>query len=260
MPNLDTKDLADLEKRLHYTFKDKDLLQNALSHKSYKHQNPNYQKNNERLEFLGDAVLDLFVSKILYDTFPTQQEGILSKMRTYFVNEGALFIMAEKIELSKFLFISEAEEANGGRSKPSLIADALEAVLGAIFVESGFDKAFKVFRFLFPKDLESHYKNSGFDDYKGALQELTQKLFEQTPEYVVLEESGPDHNKTFTVEVRCNSLPQGKARANTKKKAEQLAAKVAFDKLKSTSHIRLNHTDLNSIKRSTKPYKNKNKG
>ncbi|PAF42421.1 ribonuclease III [Helicobacter sp. 11S02629-2] len=254
MPNLSPKDLVALEKKLHYTFKSKALLKNALTHKSFKH-----HENNERLEFLGDAVLDLFVSKILFDAFPNQPEGILSRMRTYFVNEGALFSMAENIELSKFLFISEAEEDNGGRSKPSLIADALEALLGAIFIESGFDAAFKVFNTLFPKDLEDHYKNSDFDDYKGALQELTQKLFDEIPEYVVLEESGPDHNKSFTIEVIYNSSPQAKATANSKKKAGQKAAKIAFDKLKSTSHVKLSHTDLNSIKRDILPSQTKRK-
>ena len=217
-------DIKNLQKSLDYQFKNKDLIIEALTHKSYKK-----QYNNERLEFLGDAVLDLIIGEYLFKKFPTVDEGELSKLRASLVNEKGLEKLAKKINLGKYIFISLAEENNNGRDKPSLLSNAFEAVIGAIYLESGLNKAteivLKLLEEVYPQiDLKSIFK-----DYKTTLQELTQAEFGTTPEYTMLRTFGPDHKKEFEIEVGIKEKKFAVAKGKSKKDAQQKAAKKALE-------------------------------
>ena len=220
-------DYALLEKRLDYAFKDKQLIVEALTHKSHKK-----PYNNERLEFLGDAVLDLIVGEFLFVEFPEEAEGVLSKIRASLVNESGFTKLAEEIKLGNFIHLSPAEESNGGREKPSLLSNAFEAVIGAIYLEAGLkvcqNITIKLLKETYPKiDLNTLSK-----DYKTALQELTQATHGVTPIYAMIGSSGPDHKKEFEIEVILNGESVAKARGKSKKHAQQKAAKIALKKLK----------------------------
>ncbi len=220
-------DYSQLEKRLNYTFKDKQLIIEALTHKSYKK-----PYNNERLEFLGDAVLDLIVGEYLFSKFPHSNEGILSKIRASLVNESGFTLLARAIELGEYIYLSPAEENNNGRNKPSLLSNAFEAVIGAIYLEAGLEKAKEVAISLLeeahPKiDLDTLSK-----DYKTALQELTQATHGVTPQYELLGASGPDHKKEFEIAVTLNDEQIATAKGKSKKEAQQKAAKIALEALK----------------------------
>ncbi len=220
-------DYSQLEKRLNYTFKDKQLIIEALTHKSYKK-----PYNNERLEFLGDAVLDLIVGEYLFVKFPTSNEGILSKIRASLVNESGFTLLAKSIDLGSHIYLSPAEENNNGRHKPSLLSNAFEAVIGAIYLESGLEVtkeiSVKLLEESHPKiDLKSLSK-----DYKTALQELTQATHGVTPSYEMLGASGPDHKKEFEIAIVLEDQMIAKAKGKSKKEAQQKAAKIALAKLK----------------------------
>ena len=219
-------DFKQLESKLEYNFKNKELLKEALTHKSCK-----VKYNNERLEFLGDAVLDLIVGEFLYKTFPNTPEGDLSKLRASLVNEEGFERLAKLIDLGKFIQISQAEENNNGREKASILANAFEAIIGAIYLESGLEKpreiAIKLIEKAYPKiDL-----NSIFKDYKTMLQEITQARFGKIPEYRVVKSTGPDHNKEFTVEVKIDDRVLGRAVGKSKKQAEKKVAQIAIEML-----------------------------
>ncbi|MEA2047951.1 MAG: ribonuclease III [Campylobacterota bacterium] len=219
---------SQLEKRLNYTFKDKQLIIEALTHKSDKK-----PYNNERLEFLGDAVLDLIVGEYLFSKFPKSAEGILSKIRASLVNESGFTLLARSLDLGSYIFLSLAEENNNGRDKPSLLSNAFEAVIGAIYLEAGLetakDIAINLLEACHPKiDLDSLSK-----DYKTALQELTQATHGVTPIYEMLGSSGPDHNKEFEIAIILNDVTIAKAKGKSKKEAQQKAAKLALKELKS---------------------------
>ena len=221
------RDLAELEARIGYTFKDKQLIIEALTHKSFKK-----PYNNERLEFLGDAVLDLIVGEYLYKLFPKSDEGTLSKIRASLVNEGGFARLAKEIHLGDYLFLSAAEENNRGRSKSSLLSNAFEALTGAIYLEAGLEKAREVSIRL----LEASYPKIDLDtlckDYKTSLQELTQAEYGVTPTYVLVSTSGPDHDKTFEVAVTLDNKEIAVAKGKSKKAAQQDAAQIALRKLK----------------------------
>jgi len=220
-------DYAQLEKRLGYTFKNKQLIIEALTHKSDKK-----PYNNERLEFLGDAVLDLIVGEYLFNKFPKSNEGILSKIRASLVNESGFTLLARAIDLGNYIYLSPAEENNNGRNKPSLLSNAFEAVIGAIYLEAGLDTAKKIAIDL----LEAAHPKIDLDtlskDYKTALQELTQATHGVTPQYELLGSSGPDHKKEFEIAVRLNNETIASARGKSKKEAQQRAAKIALEALK----------------------------
>ncbi len=223
-------EIKKLEKSLDYQFKNKDLIIEALTHKSYKK-----PYNNERLEFLGDAVIDLIVGEYLFKKFSDVNEGELSKLRASLVNEKGLEKLAKRIDLGKYIFISLAEENNHGREKPSLLSNAFEAIVGAIYLESGLDKAkeivLKILEEVYPKiDLKSIFK-----DYKTTLQELTQAEFGTTPEYTLIGSFGPDHKKEFEIEVSIKGRKLAIARGKSKKDAQQKAAKKALDILEKES-------------------------
>jgi ribonuclease-3 len=219
--------LTKLQKTLRYTFSDKKLIIEALTHKSYKQ-----PYNNERLEFLGDAVLDLIVGEYLFDRFPSYNEGHLSKMRASLVNEGGFTLLAKHIGLGDAIFLSNAEENNGGRSKPSLLSNAFEAVMGAVYLESGLETARQITIRLLEEVHSSISLDSLFKDYKTTLQELTQAHFRTTPEYRLVGSSGPDHKKEFVVAVVIDGKEYARSSGKSKKIAQQEAANVAMKLLK----------------------------
>ena len=217
----------ELERNIQYTFKNKELLTHALTHKSCKK-----PYNNERLEFLGDAVLDLVVGEYLYTKFPTANEGNLSKIRASIVNEKGFMRLANEISLGKYIMISNAEENNSGRNKPSILSNAFEALMGAVYLEEGLETVRRITVLM----MESVYPKIDlmtlFSDYKTSLQELTQARFGVTPEYIMVGSTGPDHKKEFTVEVLVNKKSYAKATGPSKKEAEQEAAKITLEILK----------------------------
>ncbi len=220
-------DLDKLQKCLGYRFKDKALILEALTHKSYRK-----AKNNERLEFLGDAVLDLVVGEYLYHKFPHIDEGKLSKMRASLVNEEGFKKLSLKLELGKYLLLSPAEEHNKGREKPSLLSNAYEALMGALYLESGLDKVkeitYRLLEEVYPKiDLDSIFK-----DYKTTLQEFTQEHFGVIPEYRMISSKGPDHKKEFEMAVIIGDKEIAKATGKSKKAAHQKVAQIALSILK----------------------------
>lgn len=218
--------LEKLESRLGYTFQNSDLLIEALTHKSYKK-----PYNNERLEFLGDAVLNLIVGEYLYKKFPKSDEGALSKMRASLVNEKSFMELAHLIDLGDYIFISTAEENNSGREKPSLLSNAFEAIMGAIYLEVGLEKVREITYELLEEAYERIDLSTLFKDYKTALQELTQAKYGVTPEYKLVRSFGPDHKKEFEVVVSINEKEFAKAKGKSKKSAQQKAAKITLDAL-----------------------------
>lgn len=221
------KNIETLEKQLEYEFKDKSLIIEALTHKSYKQ-----PYDNERLEFLGDAVLDLVVGEYLFVKFRKSDEGKLSKIRASLVNETGFDKLARSLNLGDFILLSNAEENNGGREKPSLLSNAFEAVMGAIYLEAGLPTVTKIAIDLIEKNHKEISLDSLFRDFKTTLQELTQARFGITPEYVVVSSSGPDHLKEFEVAVLIESKEYARALGKSKKIAQQEAARVAVEMLK----------------------------
>lgn len=230
--------LEAFEERLGYSFKNQSLLVEALTHKSYKK-----PYNNERLEFLGDAVLDLVVGEFLFARFPKSDEGELSKMRASLVNEKGFAKLAERVRLGEVIFISNAEENNKGREKPSLISNAFEATMGAIYLESGLEEVRTITHRLLDEVYPKIDLNSLFRDYKTALQELTQAKFGETPEYVILGSSGPDHKKEFEVAVLVLGSEYARASGSSKKEAQQAAAKLALEIFHRKEEVALGESD-----------------
>lgn len=221
MSNID-----ELEKDLDYHFEDPQLLIEALTHKSYKQ-----PYNNERLEFLGDAVLDLVIGEYLFTRFPKFDEGKLSKMRASLVNEEGFTKMAEHIQLGKYILLSNAEENNNGRTKPSLLSNAFEAVMGAVYLQVGLPHVEK----LMHKYLNEVYPvidmMTLFKDFKTTLQELTQAEFGVTPDYRLVGTAGPDHKKEFEISVYIQDKKYASAKGKSKKVAQQEAAFLALELL-----------------------------
>ena len=220
-------DIKLLEKSLGYEFKDKKLITEALTHKSFKK-----PYDNERLEFLGDAVLDLVVGEYLYKKFSKSAEGNLSKIRASLVNETGFDKLARFLNLGKYILLSNAEENNGGREKSSLLSNAFEAIMGAIYLESGLEVVNTIAIDLIEKNHKEISLDSLFSDYKTLLQELTQSLFGITPEYEVVASRGPDHQKEFEIAVRIQDKEYARAIGKSKKIAQQEAAKIAIDILR----------------------------
>ncbi|MBU0720725.1 ribonuclease III [bacterium] len=215
-----------LENTLGYKFKDKKLLIEALTHKSYKQ-----PYDNERLEFLGDAVLDLIVGEYLFTKFAKSNEGKLSKIRASLVNENGFDKLARSINLGDFIYLSNAEENNGGREKPSLLSNAFEAVMGAIYLEAGLKTVNDIAIKIIEKNHKDISLDSLFRDFKTSLQELTQARFGITPEYKVISSSGPDHQKEFELAVFIEDKEYARASGKSKKIAQQEAAKLAIELL-----------------------------
>ena len=216
--------LTQFQKKIGYFFSDIALLKEALTHKSVKK-----NAHNERLEFLGDAVLDLIVGEYLFKKFPHSPEGELSKMRASMVNEKAFARVARFLNIGKELFISQSEEQNNGRNKDSILSNAFEAVMGAIYLESGLERVREIMHKLLKEAYEEINPQSLSSDYKTTLQELTQALFGVTPEYVVLDSKGPDHDKEFLIGINIADKNYGQSVGKSKKEAQQNAAKIALE-------------------------------
>jgi ribonuclease-3 len=212
---------------LGYEFQNENLITEALTHKSYTR-----EYNNERLEFLGDAVLDLVVGEYLFEEFKSSEEGTLSKLRAALVNESSFAKLANEIRLGEFIYISPAEEHNNGRIKPSILSNAFEAVMGAMYLEAGLEKVRDIALKLILKVYKEIDPDKLLKDYKTTLQEITQAHFGCTPDYVLLSSTGPDHKKEFEIGVVINEKLYSKAKGHSKKVAQQNAAKGAIDKLK----------------------------
>lgn len=219
--------MQELELKLGYKFNNKSLLSNALTHSSYANEARGGITSNERLEFLGDSVLSIIVSEYIYSEFSSLPEGELTKMRASLVCEKSLCSFSKELELGKFLRLGKGEDKGGGRERPSILADAFEAVLAAIYLDGGMENAKRhVMRFIL-NELK-HTDDEVFKDYKTALQEIIQRNPEESVTYILTDEKGPDHNKMFTVEVHLNSNSIGMGVGKSKKQAEQMAAKQAL--------------------------------
>lgn len=223
----DMRNIEEFEEIIGYKFKNRELLTNALSHSSYANEKKHTGGSNERLEFLGDSVLSIVVSDYLYKNINVP-EGDLTKMRASLVCEKSLFIFAQKIHLGEFMMLGRGEENTGGRERPSILADAFEAVIAAIYLDGGIVPVSKhILRFM-PEDLAIS-KKPVFNDFKTLLQEIVQKNPEEKVGYYIIGEEGPDHDKRFVVEVRLNSQVIGTGKGKSKKEAEQFAAKEALE-------------------------------
>ncbi|MBE6827335.1 MAG: ribonuclease III [Ruminococcaceae bacterium] len=215
-----------LEAKIGYEFKDKALLQRALTHSSYANEHHHEKQDNERLEFLGDSVLGFITAEYLFKNHKDLPEGELTKLRAYAVCEKSLFGFAKEIRLGDFIELSNGEVKTGGRERPSVLSDAFEALIAAIYIDAGIDRAREfVLEFIEPCLNEK----PNFKDYKTTLQEVIQKNHGDVLSYVLVEESGPDHDKCFKVEAHLNSNVIGTGIAGSKKKAEQEAARQALE-------------------------------
>lgn len=220
--------IEEFEKNIGYTFKDKELLMTALTHSSYANEVKNkHCENNERLEFLGDAVLGIIAAEYLYFHNSHVPEGELTKLRAMMVCEKSLCEFAHQIDLGKFLRLGHGEDNTGGRERPSILADAFEAVVAAIYIDGGLEQA-RQYVTRFADRFFSSRINSNLKDYKTTLQEIVQKNHTERLEYVLVAQNGPDHDKEFVVEVHLNSNVIGTGRGGSKKEAEQMAAKEAL--------------------------------
>jgi ribonuclease-3 len=221
-----------LQDNIDYCFVDVTLLIEALTHKSYSNEQPGGAiACNERLEFLGDAVLDLVVSRYMFRLFPDAQEGELTRIRAEVVNEKGLSIVARSLHLGGFLRLGRGEERSGGRDKDSLVANALEALLGAVFCDGGFESACVLTERLFTNSIAEAAQRKHGLDHKTHLQEISQARYGLVPEYVLVCEDGPEHRRHYTVAVRLADKPLGQGQGTTKKKAEQQAALRAIARL-----------------------------
>ncbi len=219
--------MTDFEKRIGYTFKNKEYLKIALSHSSYAYEH--HTKSNERLEFLGDSVLSLIVSEKLFLTHREDDEGDLSKIRASLVCENGLFELSKKINLAEEIKLGRGEEMGGGRTRPSVVSDAFEALLAAIFLDSDFYTAKKWLLDLMEDEFLNINDKKRFGDYKTALQEHTQKGTKGKVTYTKIGEDGPDHNKHFICAVLVDDKEIARGDGRTKKEAEQNAAKRALE-------------------------------
>ena len=223
--------MQELEKKLNYRFRDRELLSEALNHSSYanEHRNANV-RSNERLEFLGDSVLGFVTAEFLFKTYGKLPEGDLTRMRAALVCEQSLYEVARELELGQHLKLGKGEEAGGGRERQSILADATEAVFAAVYLDGGMEKARElIYRVLLSRAPKAEERR----DYKTTLQEIVQRKSGQVLTYHMVGESGPDHNKTFEFEVRLNDEGIGRGCGHSKKEAEQEAARCALNKLNS---------------------------
>lgn len=224
-------DLPEIERRLGYTFTDKRLLVQAFVHRSYLNENRTFSEpHNERLEFLGDSVLGLIVADFLFRNFPEYPEGELSRLRSQLVEAGVCSQYATKLDVAKYLLLSKGERRNDGRGRASILANMIEALLGAVYLDGGLEEARKFFISNFQTDLEAILHQPPLN-WKAMLQDWTQKRYQKTPVYRILEESGPEHQKEFRVAVYLDEEILGEGEGSSKKQAEQAAAASAMKKV-----------------------------
>ena len=221
-------ELFEFEEKLGYSFKDKSLLELALTHSSYANENK-LKKNNERFEFLGDSVLGFVTAEYLFTEYKNRPEGEMTKLRAAVVCEKSLFKFAEQIDLGKYILLGRGEDSTGGRNRPSVVSDAFEAVVAAIYLDGGME-AVKPYILRFIKDAVK--REASFKDNKSLLQEEIQKVKGNILTYEEVGEEGPDHDKTFIFKVSLNGEVIGEGKGKSKKEAEQNAAKAALARLK----------------------------
>lgn len=220
----------DLEKRIGYNFKNKKTLNNALIHSSYTNENKNSMRiHNERLEFLGDAVLELVTSDYIFENFPKMSEGDMTKLRAGVVCEPSLAKYAREINLGEYIQMGKGEVSGGGRERDSVLSDAYEAIIGAIYLDGGYEPAKEFILNALKDDIHSQKGLKWIADCKTHLQEQLQKTSQSPIEYYVIKEEGPEHDKIFTVELKYEGKILAKGDGRTKKEAEQAAARVAIE-------------------------------
>ncbi|TVR33515.1 MAG: ribonuclease III [Spirochaetaceae bacterium] len=225
------KELQLFEKHAGIKFRSPELLNLAFSHRSYANENQYEVGNNEKLEFLGDSVLGLVVAEYLFETLTEKAEGDLAKIKSFVVSEDSLAAISRSLKVDNFILIGKGEEYSGGRSKKALLADALEAIIGAFFLDSGFRASKKfILKYLVP-EINKVLQNRHRKDYKTLLQELVQKQFKTYPKYTMVKKTGPDHSKTFWMEVKVGETTYGPGKGRNKKSAEQSAAQLAYTAL-----------------------------
>ena len=222
-----------LEQAIGHTFRNRDLPLEALTHRTYAHENPQAGPVfNERLEFLGDSVLGVLISEELFRLCPDWDEGRLSKMKASLVRDTTLARVATALNLGRLLRLGRGEAQTGGRTRVSLLAAAVEAVLAAVYLDGGLEDARKVVRKVFGETIRESIEGGGIEDFKTALQEHCHRQTMTPPRYVVVQEEGPDHNKTFRIEVWSDDRLLGRGEGKSKKEAEQIAARSALEGLK----------------------------
>lgn len=226
------KQLNDLETALGVNFNNKSLLEKALAHRSFLNENATFKLgSNERLEFLGDAVLELIASSYLYDKLPKTPEGDLTDIRSCLVRTTTLADMAKELNLGDYLLLSRGEEELGGRTNQTLLANAFEAIIGAVYLDQGIASAREFLLRLIKPKLDQIIANQQFKDAKSRFQEIIQAQEKATPEYQVIKEAGPDHDKIFTVALMVNNKKWAQGYGKSKQEAEEKAAKTALDKI-----------------------------
>lgn len=227
--------LQQLQRDIPYQFSQVKLLEEAMTHSSFANEQQSGVPHNERLEFLGDAVLELCVSQALYRRFPETREGELTAMRSRLVNQESLARIARDINIDKCIVLGKGEESQGGRDRDSLLSDAFEALLGAVFLDGGFGKSVEVVERLFTTHWPSRTAKVKSKDAKSRLQELTQQLFKDRPVYLLVGSAGPEHDKVFTVRLELPDKRFFSAEGSSVKRAEQTAAQKALEVLESDS-------------------------
>jgi len=226
-------DWNDCQRNLGVSFLQESLLEQVFVHSSYLNENPDFTRpNNERLEFLGDAILNFIVAERLYEEFPKTPEGKLTEIRASLVCRDTLAELASSLKLGDWLLFGQGEEANGGRTKASNLANAMEALIGALYLDQGLAKAKQFILRQFKPELEKIKEGKTTPNYKALVQELIQGQKRSTPVYRLVEATGPDHNKKFTAEILVEGESLGRGTGNSKKAAESQAARAAWDKLR----------------------------
>ncbi len=225
------RELNLFEKQASIHFKNIELLNLAFSHRSYANESHDDVDNNERLEFLGDSVLGLVVSTWLFIHLPHLDEGDFSRIKSFVVSEDSLAVIAKSLRVDNFILIGKGEEFSGGRSKKALLADCMEAIFGAYFLDSGYKAATELIQRLLVPHIHNVLENKHRKDYKTLLQEFVQKKYKTYPKYNVVKKTGPEHDNTFWVEVIIQKKTFGPASGNNKKEGEQAAAKIAYETL-----------------------------
>lgn len=224
--------LVSLQEEIHYEFKNINLLIQALTHRSYANEhNLHNFKDNERLEFLGDSVLDLISTEYIVGKYKNLKEGDMSKIKSKLISENSFSTIATSLNLGAYLYLSNGENSSGGRTRKSILGDAFEALVGAIFLDSDYYTTKKIILRYLKRNVEHLSSIKGILDYKTKFQEYIQALYKHTPEYEIIDTKGPDHDKIFTVVVKVNGKIMGEGVAKNKKEAEKMAAKNALDNM-----------------------------
>lgn len=223
-------EIEKIEKEISYTFRQKGLLKKALTHTSYAYEKK--VESNEKLEFLGDSILEFISSKYLYQNYPNLKEGEMTKVRATVVCEKSLHKIAQKHNFSDFLYLGKSEQVTGGKNRPAILADSVEAIIAAMYLDGGLDKAEKFIIENLKDEIEIATKHVGDKDYKTVLQEKLQEHGDVKIEYEITKEIGPDHNKSFEAQVSLNGKVLAKGKGKSKKEAHMEAAKKALENMK----------------------------